>query len=55
MDFLNESGHGAHDTDDDTAARILGIAFLEPMQYRTKVISISMFLTTAQKFSPSIT
>lgn len=56
MGFLNEHGHGAHDT--DTASLILEIAFLGLMQvswYRMTVKSISMLLTTAHKISPSIT
>lgn len=58
MGFLNEHGHGAHDTDDDTASLILEIAFLGLMQvswYRMTVKSISMLLPTAHKISPSIT
>lgn len=52
--FLNEHGHGAHDTGDDTAVLILDIAFLEPnvSWYRTRVKSISMFFSNCSQVQP---
>lgn len=55
MVFLNEREHGAHDRDDDTAALILDIAFLEPIGvcwYRTRVKSIGVFFNNCSQVQP---
>lgn len=56
--FLAECGHRDRDADVETALLVLEIAFSEVKQvsgHRTTVKSISMLLTTAHKFSLSIT